>query len=72
VKFGEVQPNTRLLHYPHTRRKSFLSPYELAFTQLTVQVSPLRSAPLTTGNIVSFDVELNWGARVIPIYKPEA
>ena len=35
----------------------------------TMEVTKIRGANRTTGNIVSFDVEPGWGMRVIPISK---
>jgi flagellar protein FlaH len=37
-----------------------------------LEVAKVRGAELTTGNIVSFDVEPNWGIRVIPYSKAKA
>lgn len=37
-----------------------------------LEVSKVRGATLNTGNIVSFDVEPNWGIRVIPYSKARA
>ena len=37
-----------------------------------LEVAKVRGAKLTTGNIVSFDVEPNWGIRVIPYSKAKA
>jgi len=34
-----------------------------------IEVSKIRGASRTTGNIVSFDVEPGWGMRIIPISK---
>jgi flagellar protein FlaH len=35
----------------------------------TLEVTKVRGAEQTTGNIVSFEVEPGWGIRVIPINK---
>jgi flagellar protein FlaH len=35
----------------------------------TLEVTKVRGAEKTTGNIVSFEVEPGWGMRVIPINK---
>lgn len=35
----------------------------------TLQVSKVRGADKTTGNIVSFEIEPGWGMRIIPISK---
>ena len=37
-----------------------------------LEVSKVRGATLNTGNIISFDVEPNWGIRVIPYSKARA
>jgi flagellar protein FlaH len=37
-----------------------------------LEVAKVRGAELNTGNIVSFDVEPNWGIRVIPYSKARA
>jgi len=37
-----------------------------------LEVAKVRGAKLTTGNIVSFDVEPNWGIRIIPYSKAKA
>jgi flagellar protein FlaH len=37
-----------------------------------LEVSKVRGAEMTTGNIVSFDVEPNWGIKVIPYSKARA
>ena len=36
------------------------------------EVAKVRGAVMKTGNIVSFDVEPNWGIRVIPYSKAKA
>ena len=43
-------------------------------TQLVkvIEVSKVRGATKTTGNIVSFDVEPNFGIKIIPITKAKA
>ncbi|MBK7178915.1 MAG: hypothetical protein IPH82_17340 [Chloroflexi bacterium] len=35
----------------------------------TLEVTKVRGADKTTGNIVSFEVEPGWGMRVIPVSK---
>ena len=35
----------------------------------TLQVTKVRGAEQTTGNIVSFEVEPGWGMRIIPVNK---
>jgi flagellar protein FlaH len=37
-----------------------------------MEVAKVRGAVLNTGNIISFDVEPNWGIRVIPYSKAKA
>jgi len=37
-----------------------------------LEVAKVRGAELNTGNIISFDVEPNWGIRVIPYSKAKA
>lgn len=37
-----------------------------------LEVAKVRGAELNTGNIISFDVEPNWGIRVIPYSKARA
>ena len=37
-----------------------------------LEVSKVRGATLNTGNIISFDVEPNWGIRIIPYSKARA
>jgi flagellar protein FlaH len=37
-----------------------------------LEVSKVRGAEMNTGNIISFDVEPNWGIRVIPYSKARA
>jgi flagellar protein FlaH len=37
-----------------------------------LEVAKVRGAKLNTGNIISFDVEPNWGIRVIPYSKAKA
>ena len=37
----------------------------------TMEVSKIRGASKTTGNIVSFEIEPGWGMRVIPISKAQ-
>lgn len=37
-----------------------------------LEVAKVRGAVMTTGNIVSFDVEPNWGIRLIPFSKARA
>jgi len=37
-----------------------------------LEVAKVRGADLNTGNIISFDVEPNWGIRVIPYCKAKA
>jgi len=37
-----------------------------------LEVAKVRGAQLNTGNIISFDVEPNWGIRVIPYSKARA
>jgi archaeal flagellar protein FlaH len=37
-----------------------------------LEVSKVRGAVMKTGNIVSFDVEPNWGIRIIPYSKAKA
>ena len=37
-----------------------------------LEVAKVRGAVMKTGNIVSFDVEPNWGIRVIPYSKAKA
>ena len=43
-------------------------------TQLVkvIEVSKVRGATKTTGNVVSFDVEPNFGMKIIPITKAKA
>jgi flagellar protein FlaH len=38
----------------------------------TMEVSKIRGAQLTTGNVVSFDVKPNFGFKIIPISKAKA
>jgi flagellar protein FlaH len=35
----------------------------------TLEVTKVRGADKSTGNIVSFEVEPGWGMRIIPINK---
>jgi flagellar protein FlaH len=37
-----------------------------------LEVCKVRGAEMTTGNIVSFDVEPGWGIKVIPYSKARA
>ena len=37
-----------------------------------IEVSKVRGATKTTGNVVSFDVEPNFGIKIIPITKAKA
>ena len=37
-----------------------------------LEVSKIRGASKTTGNIVTFDIEPNMGIRIIPISKAKA
>jgi flagellar protein FlaH len=43
-------------------------------TQLVkvMEVAKIRGANKTTGNVVSFDVEPNFGMKIIPITKAKA
>ncbi len=38
----------------------------------TLEVSKIRGAQLSTGNIITFDVEPGWGMRIIPFTKARA
>ncbi len=38
----------------------------------TLEVSKVRGAHMSTGNIISFDIEPGWGMRIIPFTKAKA
>ena len=38
----------------------------------TLEVSKVRGAQMSTGNIISFDIEPGWGMRIIPYTKAKA
>ena len=38
----------------------------------TLEVSKVRGAMMSTGNIISFDIEPGWGMRIIPFTKAKA